>query len=198
MSNNNKKNNTIFKKLFKFSTLIKPITKDSDSEINNKTYNYISLQKIQKSIKNILIECELYYTQSIINNELILTVYDTEGNTLTSSYPLFCVDPTNPQIFGSTLTYAKRYQLIAFFGLIIEEKEETALADTDDDGKLSADSTKNIKKYIVQEQMIDELISKNDINNLKKVLETKYTKNNELIIIPNNIKQKIENYLNNN
>ena len=74
---------------------------------------------------------------------LITTLAHSSGQWIKSIYPLACKDPTNPQSWGSAITYARRYTLSSIVGIAPDE---------DDDGnKASVEKAKPIPKLTVPE-----------------------------------------------
>lgn len=95
---------------------------------------YASLDDIQLALQPLLKKHGLGYTQTVTQDGLVTTLHDTEGQTIEGGvYPL---DLTlEPQKLGSAITYAKRYALSSFLGLIIggddDDGNETTIAQTD-------------------------------------------------------------------
>lgn len=52
-------------------------------------------------------------------------IHAATGEHLESRYPVRSVDDTNPQRVGSSLTYARRYALLALFGLAPDDDDAT-------------------------------------------------------------------------
>tara|TARA_R100000388_G_scaffold95006_1_gene85220 strand:- start:6108 stop:6629 length:522 start_codon:yes stop_codon:yes gene_type:complete len=71
-----------------------------------------------------------FEVDTIVGNRhefVITTITHTEsGETKTSRCPLKVKDEKNPQAMGSAITYAKRYSLLAIFGLAVDDDAETA------------------------------------------------------------------------
>lgn len=92
------------------------------------TTHYADLHAIVESIRKALSENELSFTQAIAQRGngwvLVLTLRHSSGEETESVMPLTFGSLTAQQI-GSQLTYLKRYQVSAFFGIA---------ADADDDG----------------------------------------------------------------
>lgn len=98
-----------------------PLKKDSDNPYFNS--KYASLEAVLEVIKEPLFDSGLFVTQSIIGNELVTTVSTVEGEEKAYHYPLACKDPQSPQAMGAAVSYARRYSLMAIFGLAAEDDD---------------------------------------------------------------------------
>lgn len=98
------------------------------------SYSYADLSAVIEAIKKPLAEAGISYTQALLPNGtgilLKTKLMHSSGQWLASYYPL----PTgqSPQVFGSFLTYARRYSLVALLGV--------AAASDDDDGAKAEES----------------------------------------------------------
>ena len=101
----------------------------------NRTYKYLSLGTLCKTIKKVFIEQGIMFRQSVElvesdNNKTIAKVctyiFDTNSEMLVSEYPFYYT--ADSQANGSAVTYARRYSLYAALGIY---------PDKDDDGKAS-------------------------------------------------------------
>lgn len=99
------------------------------------TTQYADLNECIESVREALSKNELAFTQTIQTRDnrmlLILTLWHSSGESLESIMPLSINNLTSQQI-GSQMTYLKRYQFSAFFGLA---------ADFDDDGNAEIGQT---------------------------------------------------------
>ena len=90
---------------------------------------YADLASVMDAIRIPFAENELAVTQLIEEKEgkhfLITMLMHSSGEFVRSSYPLVIKDLNNPQSIGSTVTYARRYNLAAVAGV----------AQIDDDGE---------------------------------------------------------------
>lgn len=97
------------------------------------TTEYADLNQCIECIRESLTANELSFTQTIelINNNwtLVLNLRHSSGQLLQSFMPLSAMGTGNAQVIGGQITYFKRYQISAFFGLA---------ADFDDDGNAAA------------------------------------------------------------
>ena len=136
--------------------------------------NYATLGMIQKSIQANLADKGLGYSQKPKNGVLTTAIFDVEGHRDEFDYPF---NPNGKaQEVGSAITYAKRYALVAFLGLIVEDDDD------DDDGnkaqnqppKKAVDFPKNKEEVeYLKDDHFDALMKMNDIVRIQKCLNTK-------------------------
>jgi hypothetical protein len=130
---------TIYGRLIDFQSQMPVIEKGAKNPFFKS--KYATLDSIQFAIQPILKEVGLAYTQTISEDKtsLITTLYDEEGKSLVAgNYPVNLSGKA--QDVGSAITYAKRYSLVAFLGLIVADE-------SDDDGNQAQDTKKvEIKK----------------------------------------------------
>ncbi len=130
---------TIYGRLIDFQSQMPVIEKGAKNPFFKS--KYATLDSIQFAIQPILKEVGLGYTQTISEDKtsLITTLYDEEGKSLVAgNYPVNLSGKA--QDVGSAITYAKRYSLVAFLGLIVADE-------SDDDGNQAQDTKKvEIKK----------------------------------------------------
>lgn len=96
------------------------------------TTSYADLQECINCVKQALADNGLSFTQTLeLRHDsmwLVLTLRHESGESLESVFPISFQG--SPQVVGGLLTYYKRYQISAFFGLA---------ADFDDDGNAASD-----------------------------------------------------------
>lgn len=127
----------IYQKIIAFQEIMQPIKKSAKNPFFKS--NYAPLDVIQETIRPDLAKVGLGYIQTTCEGGLKTTLFDTEGRTIEFIYP--CNLTGKAQDIGSSITYAKRYSLVALLGLIVE--------DDDDDG--NAATTPTIKKLTNEE-----------------------------------------------
>jgi len=112
----------LFSALVKFSSLdIKVVKNKTNPHFKSK---YADLEEIISKIKKPLADLGIGFSQNVRGkNTLITKVFHVSGESFEESYDF--KEAQNMQGEGSAITYAKRYQLSAIFGLA---------ADDDDDG----------------------------------------------------------------
>lgn len=96
---------------------------------------------------------------------LITTLGHASGQWIKSVYPLACKDQNNPQAWGSSITYARRYTLSSIVGIAPDE---------DDDGnKASAAPDRKAKMEV---KLVDK-IQWTELNKLIDQCDSDYQKN---------------------
>lgn len=114
-----------FGKLIKKNTAKVP-TKNG----GNYSYTYADLGSVLDLIMPVLHDNGLTITQStdILEGQavLITTLHHISGETLSGRYPLVTADRNDPQKLGSSVTYARRYAIIALLGIAAEDDDGQA------------------------------------------------------------------------
>lgn len=87
---------------------------------------YADLSNIIETINPIISEIGISVTHRVVAGELVTTLHTDEDAT-DSCFPLF---GTKPQEFGSSITYAKRYNLGALLNLDIDDDDDGNAANT--------------------------------------------------------------------
>ncbi len=96
---------------------------------------YANLEETIDCIVEVLNKHKLIIMQPINGDNLDTVVYDTEsGESLKSSCRIVCINPSDPQKYGSGITYARRYSLLSLL----------CLATEDDDANMASKQVKNI------------------------------------------------------
>lgn len=122
----------LFKAMSKFRTQLKQPKLDGDNPFFKS--GYVTLEGVQKAVDEALKGTGLSYVQKVYNDSNggvgVETVIMHEAGEVLSSGQL-SLRPTknDPQGYGSAITYAKRYQLAAMFGIS---------SDKDDDGNAAS------------------------------------------------------------
>lgn len=91
-------------------------------------YSYATLASVWDAIRKPLSQNGLAVTQTICKNTLFTTLMHTSGEFIRGEMPIIAPPNCNPQQYGSALTYARRYALMAIVGAAPGEE------DGDDDG----------------------------------------------------------------
>ena len=110
----------IYSQLAKFQQSVGTINKDSKGY----GYNYASLDNIVAIITPFLKENNLGFTHTFDGTDIICTLFNTEGETITSraSLPQEMMRGMNAsQSVGASITYFRRYTLSAILGLVTDE-----------------------------------------------------------------------------
>lgn len=127
---------------------------DETAQAGNRTYKYLNLATILKTIKPVFEKYGLAFSQRVtFSNEgearqVIGTVetiiFDSEEQMVACSYPFFVTG--DPQQVGSAITYARRYSLYAVLGIF---------PDKDDDGAYAKQRYETADRAISAEQYAD-------------------------------------------
>lgn len=110
----------IYSQLAKFQQSVGTINKDSTGH----NYNYASLDNIVAIITPFLKENNLGFTHTFEGTDIICTLFNTEGETITSraTLPKEMMRGMNAsQSVGASITYFRRYTLSAILGLVTDE-----------------------------------------------------------------------------
>lgn len=109
---------------------------DETAQAGNRTYKYLNLATILKTIKPVFEKYGLAFSQRVtFSNEgearqVIGTVetiiFDSEEQMVACSYPFFVTG--DPQQVGSAITYARRYSLYAVLGIFPDKDDDGAYA----------------------------------------------------------------------
>lgn len=127
---------------------------DETAQAGSRTYKYLNLATILKTIKPVFEKHGLAFSQRVtFSNEgearqVIGTVetiiFDSEEQMVACSYPFFVTG--DPQQVGSAITYARRYSLYAVLGIF---------PDKDDDGAYAKQRYETADRAISAEQYAD-------------------------------------------
>lgn len=127
---------------------------DETAQAGNRTYKYLNLATILKTIKPVFEKHGLAFSQRVTFDnagearQVIGTVetiiFDNEEQIVACSYPFFVTG--DPQQVGSAITYARRYSLYAVLGIF---------PDKDDDGAYAKQRYETADRAISAEQYAD-------------------------------------------
>lgn len=130
----------LFKGMNAFRSQLKQPAKDAKNPFFKS--NYVTLEGVQNAIDAAIKGTGLAYTQIVKNDdngnvgvETIIT--HESGQYLTTGVLALRPEKATPQGYGSTITYAKRYQLASAFGVS---------SDVDDDGNVGSGNFKTPTK----------------------------------------------------
>lgn len=109
---------------------------DETAQAGNRTYKYLNLATILKTIKPVFEKHGLAFSQRVTFDnagearQVIGTVetiiFDSEEQMVACSYPFFVTG--DPQQVGSAITYARRYSLYAVLGIFPDKDDDGAYA----------------------------------------------------------------------
>lgn len=153
----------LFKGMNAFRSQLKQPIKDAKNPFFKS--NYVTLEGVQNAIDAGIKGTGLAYTQIVKNDdngnvgvETIIT--HESGQYLTTGVLALRPEKATPQGYGSTITYAKRYQLASAFGVS---------SDVDDDGNAGSFKTQAKGNYqqprqqVQQKQINQEVIAYNSL-----------------------------------
>lgn len=110
-------------------TDIKNIIKDKVVRGKNISYTYVQLDTILETINPILAAHNLLISQDVSTSDgdvsVQTTLYSTSGEHLSSgrlTFPLVNKGAT-PQQYGTLITYMRRYQLVAFLAIPVNDED---------------------------------------------------------------------------
>lgn len=137
---------------------------DEIAQAGKRTYKYLNLSTILKTIKPVFEKHGLAFSQRVTFNNtgearqsigIVETIiFDNEEQMVACSYPFFVTG--DPQQVGSAVTYARRYSLYAVLGIF---------PDKDDDGAYAKQCYETADHAISAEQYAD-LVKAMDAHNI--------------------------------
>lgn len=161
----------LFKGMNTFRSQLKQPAKDAKNPFFKS--NYVTLEGVQNAIDAAIKNTGLAYTQIVKNDgngnvgvETIIT--HESGQYLTTGILALRPEKATPQGYGSTITYAKRYQLASAFGVS---------SDVDDDGNVGSGNFKTptkgnyqqsypqLRQQVQQKQTDPEILEYNNLFN---------------------------------
>lgn len=146
--------NNLSNKLMQVLNEVPNFVTDETAQAGKKTYKYLNLATILKTIKPVFEKHGLAFSQRVTFDnagearQVIGTVetiiFDSEEQMVACSYPFFVTG--DPQQVGSAITYARRYSLYAVLGIF---------PDKDDDGAYAKQRYETADRAISAEQYAD-------------------------------------------
>jgi hypothetical protein len=146
--------NNLIEALLKAQKQINHAVQDSKSHFGN----YASLEAVIEAGKKPLNDNGIYFQQKTSISErgcIVETVFYGHGAELSAGQIFIAASKNNAQQFGSSLSYARRYQLLVALGI----------ASNDDDGQASTDASNSTQSEPVPANHIEEQLS--DLKNAK-------------------------------
>lgn len=127
---------------------------DETAQAGSRTYRYLNLATILKTIKPVFEKHGLAFSQRVtfdntgearpVIGTVETIIFDNEEQMVACSYPFFVTG--DPQQVGSAITYARRYSLYAVLGIF---------PDKDDDGAYAKQRYDTADRAISAEQYAD-------------------------------------------
>lgn len=156
--------NNLSNKFMKVLNEVPNFVTDETAQAGNRTYKYLNLATILKTIKPVFEKHGLAFSQRVTFDntgearQVIGTVetiiFDDEEQMVACSYPFFVTG--DPQQVGSAITYARRYSLYAVLSIF---------PDKDDDGAYAKQRYDTADRTISAEQYA-ELVKAMDVHNI--------------------------------
>lgn len=156
--------NNLYTKFMKVLNEVPNFVTDETAQAGKKTYKYLNLATILKTIKPVFEKHGLAFSQRVTFDntgearQVIGTVetiiFDDKEQMVACSYPFFVTG--DPQQVGSAITYARRYSLYAVLGIF---------PDKDDDGAYAKQRYDTADRPISAEQYA-ELVKAMDAHNI--------------------------------
>lgn len=146
--------NNLYTRFMKILNEVPNFVTDETAQAGKRTYKYLNLATILKTIKPVFEKHGLAFSQRVTFDnagearQVIGTVetiiFDDEEQMVACSYPFFVTG--DPQQVGSAITYARRYSLYAVLGIF---------PDKDDDGAYAKQRYETADRAISAEQYAD-------------------------------------------
>lgn len=156
--------NNLYARFMKVLNEVPNFVTDETAQAGNRTYKYLNLATILKTIKPVFEKHGLGFSQRVTFDnagearQVIGTVetiiFDDKDLMVACSYPFFVTG--DPQQVGSAITYARRYSLYAVLGIF---------PDKDDDGAYAKQRYETADRAISAEQYA-ELVKAMDAHNI--------------------------------
>lgn len=156
--------NNLYTRFMKVLNEVPNFVTDETAQAGNRTYKYLNLATILKTIKPVFQKHGLAFSQRVTFDnagearQVIGTVetiiFDDKDLMVACSYPFFVTG--DPQQVGSAITYARRYSLYAVLGIF---------PDKDDDGAYAKQRYETADRAISAEQYAD-LVKAMDAHNI--------------------------------
>lgn len=128
--------NNLSTKFMKVLNEVPNFVTDETAQAGKKTYKYLNLATILKTIKPVFEKHGLAFSQRVtFSNEgearqvigkVETIIFDDKEQMVACSYPFFVTG--DPQQVGSAITYARRYSLYAVLGIFPDKDDDGAYA----------------------------------------------------------------------
>ena len=156
--------NNLYTRFMKVLNEVPNFVTDETAQAGNRTYKYLNLATILKTIKPVFEKHGLAFSQRVtfdnagearqIIGQVETIIFDDKDLMVACSYPFFVTG--DPQQVGSAITYARRYSLYAVLGIF---------PDKDDDGAYAKQRYETADRAISAEQYA-ELVKAMDAHNI--------------------------------
>jgi hypothetical protein len=128
--------NNLYTRFMKVLNEVPNFVTDETAQAGKKTYKYLNLATILKTIKPVFEKHGLAFSQRVtFSNEVEARqvigkvetiIFDDKDMMVACSYPFFVTG--DPQQVGSNITYARRYSLYAVLGIFPDKDDDGAYA----------------------------------------------------------------------
>lgn len=128
--------NNLYTRFMKVLNEVPNFVTDETAQAGNRTYKYLNLATILKTIKPVFEKHGLAFSQRVtFSNEgearqvigkVETIIFDDKDQMIACSYPFFVTG--DPQQVGSAITYARRYSLYAVLGIFPDKDDDGAYA----------------------------------------------------------------------
>jgi len=140
---------------------------------------YADLEAVIEAVKGPLNENGISFLQAVDSDNgsahIETVLLHESGEFVSSSTPVYCKEPNNPQALGSGITYAKRYGLQAILGLPTTEDDGNAAAKPREQPKPNPNRPAITKAEINDPKRIAWILTCGSAVEAKKKLASKYT-----------------------
>lgn len=178
-----------YSKLFKVYQQVKKLGVDSSADTGKFRYDFVSIMKFKNKVDPVLEELKLGYTQplEVIDGQNCLStiIYDSESGEelLKSTIILKPRSETNPQDWGASITYFRRYSLFSMFGIVGDKDDDCFLEEFEIKSRVeAAKSVKELQKLYSSIRSNQQEEMKEIFSNKKNELLEELKKENEKII----------------
>lgn len=156
--------NNLYTRFMKVLNEVPNFVTDETAQAGTRTYKYLNLATILKTIKPVFEKHGLAFSQRVtfdntgearqVIGNVETIIFDDKDMMVACSYPFFVTG--DPQQVGSAITYARRYSLYAVLGIF---------PDKDDDGAYAKQRYETADRLISAEQYA-ELVKAMDAHNI--------------------------------
>lgn len=162
--------NELITALSKAQGEMKPAIKDSLNP--HFKSRFADLASVWEACREPLSKYGLAVIQTMTHQEngsicLVTTLGHSSGQWIKSMYPMACKDINNPQAWGSSITYARRYTLSSIVGIAPDDDDDGNKASSVHEKKAKDEKPKTIGKH--QWTELNQLIDKCDSDYQKNI-----------------------------
>jgi hypothetical protein len=129
-------NNNLNRKFAEVLNEVPNFSTDETAQAGNRTYKYLNLATLLKTVKPVFAKHGLAFTQKVtythggdgrqILGTIETIIFDDTDQMTVCEYPFFVTG--DPQQVGSAITYARRYSLTTILGIFPDKDDDGAYA----------------------------------------------------------------------